>query len=364
MVIPIAEKTRPSASTSPVLTRLAEPEHPSQWAMRQTGLSNAERLALQVLVSAYTGFQRRNDNFFIAESVVGRYLSIAYTTFQNYVTKLNNVGLLELVYRSPNQHSKSLWRMNFDLIFSVGQLPLVTSESVDSTPSAAADQENVERPTDAEEAVVEPRVAKLHEETRAKPFAFRTRDLSALTDKEIDALIAEYEDHPTWERLTSMTSDEIETSASEVMGMLDMLGLASGLAHRNEGIQSASKQVRVKPRDNSPKRERRSQIESELARSITGNLDGLNLPGLTPAEVTRVVEIEARWRAKNGGEDVPLEYVTYAADEAIRSADRDYAAYLLKVLEDSLERGFTSRPVPKRPASDLGSRYGVKKTRY
>ena len=346
MVILTAEKTRPSASTSPVLTRLAEPEHPSQWAMRQTGLSNAERLALQVLVSAYTGFQRRNDNFFIAESVVGRYLSIAYTTFQNYVTKLNNVGLLELVYRSPNQHSKSLWRMNFDLIFSVGQLPLVASESVDSTP-AAADQENVGRPIDAEDAVVEPRVE------NPDTFPFRTRDLPNLTDEEVEDLIAEYKDHPTWEQLMSMTPEEIDEEATDIAEHWIWWG-----SHRAWRIEMRRSLNEMK------QGLRRVHIESELVRAINENMSGLRLPALTPAEATRVAEMEAGWRAKNGDAAVPLEYVTYAAGEAIRSADRDYPSYLLKVLQDSLARGFTSRTVPRQRGGDWSNRFGVKKSRY
>ena len=95
--------------------------------MLQTALSNAQHRALMALVHAYAGFQIHNGQFYVVESRVAPYISITFMTFSNYLTDLKDLGLLEMVWRCPNQYGeKSIWRMKLDVVLSSGQLALDT----------------------------------------------------------------------------------------------------------------------------------------------------------------------------------------------------------------------------------------------
>ena len=107
----------------------AQDLHPREWAARQTALTNAQHRALNAVVQAYTPFQLQYGEFYIVESFVQPYLSIAYRTFRNYLSALNKLGVLELIWRAPNQHGdKSVWRMRLDVVLSAGQMALPIEE--------------------------------------------------------------------------------------------------------------------------------------------------------------------------------------------------------------------------------------------
>ncbi|MDE2688601.1 MAG: hypothetical protein OXI16_14040 [Chloroflexota bacterium] len=91
--------------------------------MAQTALSAATRDALSVLVSAYGGLQQRYGEFYIVESRVTPHLRTAYRTFQNYLTKLRKLGLIEILVRGPNQFGpRTIWRMCLDVVRQKPQL--------------------------------------------------------------------------------------------------------------------------------------------------------------------------------------------------------------------------------------------------
>ena len=105
--------------------------------MLQTALSNAQHRALMALVHAYAGFQLHNGQFYVVESRVSPYISITFRTFSNYLTDLKDLGLLEMLWRCPNQYGeKSIWRMKPDVVLSSGQLALELS--VEELPGAQA----------------------------------------------------------------------------------------------------------------------------------------------------------------------------------------------------------------------------------
>ena len=357
-----------SAASIPVLTRLPEPLLPYQWASYQTGLSNAEHRTLRVLVDVYGGFQARNQSFYIVESLVSDRLHIAFETFRNYITKLHNLGLLTLKYRSPNQHGgRSLWAMNLDVVLTNGQLPLTlpdASETDDAlTPGGdvSADAPEVgpgpvqelaasvdEQPNEQLEFVAD--------HTESEP-AFL--DVSALSDTEIAAIVEAKRDDPEWKGLFSMTVEELAVKMDDVKGLGNRIAVATRYADSQENGQ-----VKHKAPRKTPPHEPVVTIQSDLLITFKGVVEALGVPRLSEAEIARVVEMEARWTRNHPGERTPTKFVQYAADEAARSSRRDSVKYMLKVLEDSLERGFTSRRFPQSGSGQWGSRYGIRKNRY
>ncbi len=353
------EKTRPSASTSPVLTRLAEPLHPREWVSLQTGLTNAQRVALWVLVSAYTGFQLRNGEFYIVESLVARYLSITFATFRNYVTLLHKLGLLTLKERSLNQYcERSIWAMNLDLVLHTGQLPLIGLETLESaddvpadTPDAAVNAE------EAAESVSPEPSAPVDDELRDDEAAETEKSDEFLSDSE-RAVLDKHLDDPEFARLLTLPKEAIMSYIRKLNVSVERLQMVlKVLGQEGDKPPEASEGNRGKET-----RKATVALRSELLVSVERVLKEVGARPLREAEVARVAAMEADWRKRHPGE-IPDEFVSYAAEEAARSSERDWVSYMLRVLEDSLQRGFTSRKFPKQAAECLNA-WGVKKTRY
>ena len=357
---------RSSAPTSPVLTRLPQPLDPLQWVALQTGLSNAQRVALHVLVIAYAYFQRENGQFFIAESVVSRYLSTTFPTFRNYVTTLHNLGLLTLKFRSLNQHSeKSLWAMNLDVVLHNGQLPLTLTDI--SNPD---EEEPADAPEPASEPADEPAqepADELDEYVDQQPEVTATQteseledlDISALSDAEVAAIVDAKRNDPEWQSLLSMTAEELAVKMDDIKELGNRLDVVTRYT-------DSQKQARVEPKASRKTLPGKPPVtmKSDLLIDFDKVVKTFGVSRLSEAETAQILDMEARWMQKNPGERTPTEFVQYAADEAARSSRRDSVKYMLKVLEDSLERGFTSRRFPQSGSGQWGSRYGMRKNRY
>ena len=360
--------TRSSASTSPVLTRLREPLLPYQWVSYQTGLSNAEYRVLRVLVDAYGGFQVRNGSFYVVESLVSDRLHIAFETFRNYVTKLHNIGLMTLKYRSPNQHGgRSLWAMNLDIVLTSGQLPLTLADASDQDDAIVPDGDE---PVNALQVAPEP-VQKLEpgvdedfnvpqeisvDHTKLEPAGL---DISELSDYDIAEIVEAKRDDPEWKGLLSMTVEELTVKMDDIKGLGDRIRVVTRYADRQTNRHTTQKVPHK-----TPPRKPVVTIKSELLVAFEMVLETLGVPRLSEAEIARVVDMEAQWVRKHPDDKIPKEFVQYAADEAARSSRQDSVKYMLKVLEDSLDRGFTSRRFPQSGPGLPVDRYGMKKNRY
>ena len=291
--------TQSSASQAVVLTRLPKPLHPLEWVSLQTGLSNAQRVALHVLVSAYAHFQRTNGEFYIAESIVSRSLSITFATFRNYVTKLHELGLLTLKYRSPNQHGgKSIWTMNLDVVLHSRQLPLTLTDATDSFDDVQTDTHGSAVAT---EQIVDSasEVSEDHNLNATSPEAPRMADEETISSTDSEEVNAN-EDDPEYRRLLSMTVEELLSEMNEVRISVERLERALEFV-RNREEPKQSQHIRRKASNERAK----VSIRSGLLTAVEDVLRGFELARLSDAEAARVVAMEADWRTRHPGDEIP-----------------------------------------------------------
>ena len=298
----------------------------------------------------------------IAESVVSRYLSITFPTFRNYVTTLHNLGLLTLKFRSLNQHSeKSLWAMNLDVVLHNGQLPLALTDTSDSDEDELPDAHKP-APEPAQESADEldeyvdqqPEVTAAQTESELEDL-----DISALSDAEVAAIVDAKRNDPEWQSLLSMTAEELAVKMDDIKELGNRLDVVTRYT-------DSQKQARVEPKASRKTGPGKPLVtmKSDLLIDFDKVVKTFGVSRLSEAETAQILDMEARWMQKNPGERTPTDFVQYAADEAARSSRRDSVKYMLKVLEDSLERGFTSRRFPQSGSGQWGSRYGMRKNRY
>ena len=134
------------------------------------------------------------------ESFVQPYLSIAYRTFRNYLSALNKLGVLELIWRAPNQHSdKSVWRMRLDVVLSTGQMALPIEEVEVASPEPPPhDELGAERQTAMQVEEFETRAAPDDDSLRAvlteadgQGWRYMGKKaIERMTDEEIKATLA------------------------------------------------------------------------------------------------------------------------------------------------------------------------------
>lgn len=98
----------------------AKPHH-HHWVSLQSGVPLAPRAVLSVIVERHAGFQADNpyNTFFMVEDYLAPiYMpnGMAWKTFENHRSVLVRLGLLDLVWRAPNQWGRwiSMWRIRYD----------------------------------------------------------------------------------------------------------------------------------------------------------------------------------------------------------------------------------------------------------
>ena len=336
-----------------------EPLHPREWAMLQTSLTGAQRDALLVVVSAYTGFQLRNGQFYIVESRVAPYLRTTFSTFRNYLTALHELGLLEMLSRSPNQHGpKSVWRMSLDVIRSNGQMVLPLEQTVENrTPE--------EQTGDVRTVVAEVAVEELEDPIELDSGV---QDGGELNDVDEEIVVVTVKSLRDMQAEISSLRRRVRTLDKRVQ-VLD--GRQGGLQGNRAARREATRKERK--RGGNEKKENRAgpavSKPSKLVSAVNGLLvNNFGLTPLTKVEVRRVLEMEADWLRRFPDEDMPDYYSLYAAEQAAEKAERDFTAYMLKVLADSLERGYTERGIPDTETSqrflEKQGRWPKKESRY
>ena len=328
----------------------AEALHPRDWALAQTALTGAVRDALFVVVSAYTGFQLRNGEFYIVESRIAPYLRTSFPTFKNYITKLRKLGLMELLSRSPNQWGeRSMWRMRLHVVLSNGQMmmPLHVSEK-EAIPSDVEPEPEVVVSEDvAAEAAVQ---VDSDEEKAAFEREVRGYSVKELEQAELAelALIREMEQEV----------DGLIERLTRAVGKVGSLRAAQR-AELERGAGKKNRRARV-----APVSEAKAIETVKLVGDVNWYLEKWGEQRLTGVESRRAGRIEADWRAGNGGADVPAALLEYAAGEAMRFAEKSRSGYMLRVLEDKVREGYVE---PERGTSgytDGSTTRGSRKSRY
>ena len=351
----------------------AQDLHPREWAMLQTALSNAQHRALMALVHAYAGFQIHKGQFYVVESRVAPYISIEFATFNNYLTDLKKLGLLDMLWRCPNQYGeKSIWRMNLDVVLSTGQMAieLPVEDLIDGQEGGGeAAQPEVELPE--VEYVNEP--VRPSEAVEAEPSSGLEARGHAMTvvsgadtwrlhlmagDKE--ALRKEMEQMSSEEiqghinnsaSITSVFSSELERRQTRNVVTAPALTRAERRrqkADRKRVTLGGNIRARKKGKGSETGQTTEAALDARSSSPLVRDVEGLmresfDMPSLSDAEVLRVAALEREWRVNNSGADVPRDFLVYAATEATKSARSDFTAYMLSVLEASLRRGYGAR---------------------
>lgn len=308
--------------------------------MLQTALSNAQHRALMALVHAYAGFQIHNGQFYVVESRVAPYISITFRTFSNYLTDLKDLGLLEMVWRCPNQYGeKSVWRMKLEVVLSSGQLAMeLPVEEMSETQKVGdeATQSEVAQP----EAVQSPENDKASNANEAKPpSASEARGKAGAAVRRTGTwnLLEKTQDTKTIRReIANMSDEEIQEHIAYNEGGAFLFAdelqrrgtavAAPGLT-RAERRRLKAEQKRANTRGDVRAAEK--EVEARAAREsslLAQDVDALlresfDMPPLSDAEALRVASLEQEWRDAHSGANAPRDFVEYAATEATLHAD-------------------------------------------
>ena len=323
--------------------------HHHAWLVLQTGLGPAPRAVLHIIVEAHAHFQARSDDqtFFMARSRLEPVLprGMQWRTFTNHRSALVSLGLLELVWRAPNQHSgKSLWRIRYDRTFSAqpreqlvlpmeefeplfdvhpegGREPIVPVGEVASPDihSEMSDKEPVEKVS------LKRQIAQLK-----LWLASGEQRLSEL-EARFEALVAaEYESVP-------------ESGASPPV---------IPRAERRRRVRQAAKQGRGSPSD----------ADSPFLQRVAAAMKEMNI-ALAGDDLARFRDVEELWRELHTGE-IPEHFLRYAV-QRMREAKRDRPiGYVLGVLRSTVRKGYTEDMPSGEEMQPRSRRYGVRSTRY
>ncbi len=361
--------------------------HPAEWAALQTGISLGQRDALHALVAAYSGFQRKNNEFYILESRMCRYLRTSFSTFRNYLTALHKLGLVELLSRSPNQWGpRSTWRMRLDVIISNGQLALPLDVEEDEAgelkdeaelpePSAGSTEELGAKTdasvNDAAEApstsptrtAVSPEaLAEAREAVEALKAGDNPDVLSILAELSRDSRIVD----PEWRAgVFSLLDADLQSLHSRMQTTSTALELfGEGEVER---VLALMAEMVVVEKDNAalkerPEGARRAVVEAvKLVGDIDAVLDKWGEALLRPEERKRAGEIEAQWRLAHPHRDIPKDAIRYAAEETLANATKSRSGYMLGVLGAMVEE---DRIPEEGTPLGRGKRERVSKSRY
>ena len=333
-----------ASSTSPDVL------HHHAWLVLQTGLGHAPRAVLHTIVEAHAHFQARSDDhtFFMArsrlESILPR--GMQWRTFTNHRSALVRLGLLELVWRAPNQHSeKSRWRIRYDRTFSTQpreQLVLPFEDFGGQMP--------VTEPDDLSERV-------LDEFEAAVPAT--PAESSNGQSGERAYLVRQIEQMRSWlatgeRRLAELEARFDALVAAEPVSQKDAGGEPSTVprAERRRHARQVAKQAR------------RSRVDSDspFLQAVIAAMSELKVT-LADDDLARFRDVEELWRELHSG-DIPDHFLAYAV-QRMRDAKRDRpVGYVLGVLRSTVRKGYTEDKPSGEEMLPEGRRYGVRTKRY
>ncbi len=323
--------------------------HHHAWLVLQTGLGHAPRAVLHTIVEAHAHFQARSDDqtFFMARSRLEPVLprGMQWRTFTNHRSFLVRLGLLELVWRAPNQHSgKSLWRIRYDRTFS------------------AQPREQLELPIEEFESLCDA-------EFGGKPERGARRGEAVGPDAH-----PEMSDEHSWgkvhlgRQIAQMKSwlASGEQRLAELESRFDAL-----VSAERESVPEAGVSSEIIPR---AERRRRARQAVKQARSSTADGDSTFLKEVAAAmtemsialaddDLARFREVEELWRELHTG-DIPAHFVPYAV-QRMSEAKRDRPiGYVLGVLRSTVRKGYTEDKPSGDETLPQSQRYGVRSRRY
>ena len=323
--------------------------HHHAWLVLQTGLGHAPRAVLHTIVEAHAHFQARSDDqtFFMARSRLEPVLprGMQWRTFTNHRSFLVRLGLLELVWRAPNQHSgKSLWRIRYDRTI-----------SAQPREQLALPMEEFEPLPDAHfEAGPEP-IVPVGEGAGPGTLSEMPEEESA--DKaSLERQIAQMK---LWlasgeQRLAELEARFEALAAAERRNVPEVLGSSETIprAERRRRARQAVKQARGSPSD----------VDSPFLQRVAAAMKEMNI-ALAGDDLCRFREVEELWRELHTGE-IPEHFLRYAV-QRMREARRDRPiGYVLGVLRSTVRKGYTEDMPSGEELQPRSRRYGVRSNRY
>ncbi len=355
--------------------------HPREWAVLQTGLTNAQRVALTALASGYGGFQLEYGEFYIVEARVAEYLSISYRTFRNYLTDLRKLGLLELVSRSPNQYGRrSVWRMRLDVTCRTAQvhLPLLIEDEAsladavleELDPAVEASEDGVESDVDADwEARDESEVGselqiedeQLRESEMPAPSAahlWSDSEHEAFVNSETERLLSEGIMAIRSEVRVSRAKFEAGRRALELKERRLRAGFRSDVAVGPAPAAPVWDLPRAEKRRRE-KAERKAAHDTPLLVALKEALRARGLAALSRADRRKALKVDREWRDTHGSY-VPDDVTADAVEIADERARTNFAGLVIKVISDRLDSYTTGGW--KEQLGGFGARQ--KRTRY
>ena len=323
--------------------------HHHAWLVLQTGLGHAPRAVLHTIVEAHAHFQARSDDqtFFMARSRLEPVLprGMQWRTFTNHRSALVRLGLLELVWRAPNQHSgKSLWRIRYDRTISAQPREQLVLPMKEFEPLSDAHLEAGPEPIVPDCEVVGPGT---HPEMS---------DESPVEKASLERQIAQMK---LW-----LASGE--QRLSELEARFDALVAAERESYPEEGTSTP-----IIPRAERRRRARRavkqargspSDADSPFLQKVAATMKEMNI-ALAGDDLSRFREVEELWRELHTGE-IPEHFMRYAI-RRMREAKRDRPiGYVLGVLRSTVRKGYTEDMPSGEEMRPQSRRYGVRSTRY
>ncbi len=324
--------------------------HHHAWLVLQTGLGHAPRAVLHTIVEEHAHFQARSaeQTFFMARSRLEPVLprGMQWRTFTNHRSALVKLGLIELVWRAPNQHSdRSRWRIRYDRTISAQpreQLPLPIEETVVqasvSDTDAVSEQPLGKRPEDGSNANGQPS----DEPSGGQAYLGRQIAQMKLWLASGEERLAELE--ARFEALLSAERN-VALEAEDQPAVIPR-------AERRRRERLAAKQARGSPVD----------VNSPFLRAVVAAMKELDIV-LADDDLARFGNVERLWRERHTG-DIPAHFLPYAI-QRMRESKRDRpVGYVLGVLRSTVEKGYTE-DMPSGEEMRTGrQRYQPRKNRY
>ena len=269
-----------------------------------------------------------------------------WRTFTNHRSALVRLGLLELVWRAPNQHSgKSLWRIRYDSTISAQpreqlELPLEEFEPLSDAEFGAVKPERVE-PGDE---VAGPFV---HSETSDDQFEEKVSLGRQIA--QMKSWLASGE-----QRLAELEA-RFEALAAIERGSAPETGTGSASVPRSERrrrVRQAVRQGRSSPPD----------LDTPFLQGVAAAMKEMNVT-LAGDDLSRFRDVEDLWHELHTGE-IPEHFLRYAV-QRMREAKRERPiGYVLGVLRSTVRKGYTEDRPSGEEIQPQRRRYGVRSSRY
>ena len=345
----------------------ADALHHHAWLVLQTGLGHAPRAVLHTIVEEHAHFQARSDDqtFFMARSRLDPVLprGMQWRTFTNHRSALVKLGLLELVWRAPNQHSdRSRWRIRYDRTISAQPreqlvLPIDEIEAQAPIPDVEAvfaqtfQRENV--PNSEEVVVNEPSAERAflgRQIEQMKVWLANGEERLAQLEARFEALVATDRGRVSEEGPTAVP--RAERRRRERRAVKERASLTD--VRDSQGAQVVRQALQDPPADS---------VESAFLQSVSAAMDDLGV-NLSDRDKDRFREVEALWATSNDDREVPVHFLPYALRRAEEERPERFVGYVIGVLRNTAQQGYTEDKPPEHLEQRPRERYPHREKRY